>query len=162
MKHKKAAFVSFRALVYLTTLEFLVLKSSSNCVFLLKLHLTKYIYTHTHKWKETQTTPFWKLNYLSAFFCFVFQLLFWSFLWIMSSSAWGTLNCLGQCCVVGTLQDCLTKWKGVLLMQMRSSCYCFNFMEIFWQYRMQKRLLMNNHIIKWTPESLHLCWTDLI
>lgn len=52
LKHKKAVFVPFRALVYFTTLEFLVLKSSSNHVFLLKLHLTKYIHTRAHKLKE--------------------------------------------------------------------------------------------------------------
>jgi len=137
LKHKKAAFVSFRALVYLTTLEFLVLKSSSNHVFLLKLHLTKYIHTHTctseRERKATQTNPLGKLNYPSAFFCFVFKLLFLSFLWNASASARGTLNRLPQLCAAGTLRDSFPKGKGVVLMQIGRSCYCFGFMETLWK-----------------------------
>lgn len=89
-------------------------------------------------------------------FCFVFRLLFWSFLWNMSFSARGTLNHLqtALCC-----RDCV---RFLTKMERCSPDANENKLLLFWLYgnvlKVQQKLLKNSHIIKWTLESLHLCW----
>lgn len=96
-----------------------------------------YIYTHrcAHKWKErkeTQTNPLWKLNYLSAFFCFQMMILVLSLELVLqctrdSESPTTVLHCRDSV-------RFLSKGKGVVLMQTRTSCYWFTLMELLWKH----------------------------
>lgn len=158
MKHKKAAFVSFRALVYLTTLEFLVLKSSSNHVFLLKLHLTKYIHTRActqvkGKGKQPKQTLF-----ESSVIC-VLLISNYRF-----GPVFGTCRPVREGLWLPATALCCSDCVRVLTPMGRCSPDA-NENKLLYFYgnipKVQQRLLKNNRIIKWTPESLHLCWTDL-
>lgn len=109
------------------------------------------------KRKETQTNPLWKLNYwVHSFLLFCFQII------ILVLSLEHVLQCTRDSESPATALCCRDCVRFLTKMERCSPDANENKLLLFWLYgnvlKVQQKLLKNNHIIKWTLESLHLCW----